>query len=107
MKNSNDFYEALRHLSRNENVIQKAWEVWNNVKWETEFNYDDLKEGDCVVFSDYTIAFVDNGAGKAFAAQNGGFVLYQHQTRSLMEVQELIDIEMNELKATGFGSEDC
>jgi hypothetical protein len=63
MKNLNEFYEAMRHLSRNESQIQEAWEEWNKVKWETAFDYDELKEGDCVIFPDFTISFVENGQG--------------------------------------------
>ena len=107
MKAKNEFYEALRHLSRNESHVQKAWEQWNEVEWETEFEYDDLKESDCVIYPDYTISFVENGWGKNYVGQNGGFVLYQFQTRDLMEVLELIEDKMKELYEQGYGSDDC
>jgi hypothetical protein len=94
MKNLNEFYEAMRHLSRNESQIQEAWEEWNKVKWETAFDYDELKEGDCVIFPDFTISFVENGQGKTFVNQNGGWILYENQAHGLTEVQEIIE-ELN------------
>lgn len=107
MRNSNEFYEALRYLSRNENQIQEIWEAWNGVEWETEFNEDDLKEGDCVVYYDFEIDFVENSTGKSFAKQNGGWVLYENRTMLLTEVQEYIEDKMEELRYKGFGSDDC
>jgi hypothetical protein len=105
MKNQN--YEALRHLSRNEYQVQKAWEEWNELKWETEFDYDDIKEGDCVIFNDFTILFCENGWGKTYAKQNGGFVLYENQANDLIRVQEFIDEKMDELRDLGYASADC
>lgn len=105
MENQN--YEVLKHLSRNEAQVQSAWEEWNGLKWETEFDYDAIGEGDCVIFNDFTILFCESGWGETYAQQNGGFVLYKHQANDLIKVQELIDEKMQELKNLGYGSDDC
>lgn len=103
----NEYYEALRHLSRNEDIIQEAWEAWNDVKWETDFEIDDLKESDCIVFNDFSIAFVENNSGRNFASQNGGWVLYSNNACPLDSVIETIEQKMDELREQGFGSDDC
>jgi len=107
MKNQNEFYEALRHLSRNESQVQEAWEEWNGLKWEEEFDWDSLKEGDCVVFSDWSISFVGNGWGKTFVSQYGGWVLYENQALGLTEVQDMIEEKMEDLKEKGHASDDA
>ncbi|MDD4145361.1 MAG: hypothetical protein PHN68_12085 [Prolixibacteraceae bacterium] len=107
MKNLNEFYEALRHLSREENDVQKAWQNWNGVEWESEFIWHELKEGDCIIFPDWSIAFVENGQGKIFVNQNGGWVLYEHMVLGLTDVQDMIVDKMNELKSQGYSSDDC
>jgi hypothetical protein len=107
METLNVFFEALRHLSRNESIVQKAWESWNGIEWETEFDYGDIKEGDCVVYSDFTINFIENGWGKNFANQNGGWVLYENSAHDLSSVLEVISSKMDELKEHGYGSDDC
>lgn len=107
MENFNVFFEILRHLSRDESIVQSAWESWNGIEWETEFDFDDIREGDCVVYPDFTIDFVESGCGKIFANQNGGFVLYENSAYDLTSVMEVIYSKMDELKEHGYGSDDC
>ena len=106
MKNLDRLYEALRIISDSP-ALQEKWEKFNSLVWESEFDFDLIKEADFVVYQDGDFDFLDPCAGKLFANQNEGFVIYTAEAHDLSTIEEIIADKMCDLRDKGFGSNDC
>ena len=106
MKNLDRLYEALRIISDSP-ALQEKWEKFNNLLWESEFDFDLIKESDFVVYPDSDFDFLEPGTGKLFANQNAGFVIYEAEAHDLSTIEEIIADKMCDLRDKGHGSDDC
>lgn len=107
-KNIQQFYRVLAFLAEHEEILQSAWEKWNNVQWQwdKEFEEEDFKIGDCIVLPDYSIQFCESGWGDFYALQYEGWVLYERERPDLEGLQFFIEEHLDMIQKTGEAPED-